>query len=280
MRQLCRFVFLALLLSALPRTGATQEQALSVGVFPYLSTRKLIETYQPMREFLERRLQRPVTFYTAPDFASFVARTQKGEYDLVATAPHFARLAQTGAGYQPLLTYGSQISAVVVVDRSRRITAFSQLRGKKVIAPDRIALVTMTGLKAFRDHDLEPGRDFSLEWAATHGNVALAVLHGDADAGILSLAVLRQQPEASSGRLVPLAVTAPTSSLVLLSAARIPPTEQARIKKALLLFEQAETGQAFFKANGLKGFRPILPADLAPLDPFAAEVKSILESGK
>jgi len=48
-------------------TNNGNNATLEIGIFPYLNTRTLLTTYQPLQQYLQNRLQRPVLFITAPD---------------------------------------------------------------------------------------------------------------------------------------------------------------------------------------------------------------------
>lgn len=268
------------LLLTIASFAAAGQQTLSIGLFPNLSTRLLLETYQPLRDFLEQRLAHPVTLYTAPDFNSFIERSQKGEYDLIVTAPHFARLAEADAGYQPMFVFQNKLSAAIVVPKNSPITGISELRGAKIAAPDRLALVTMLGMKLLHDHGLESNKDYAFQWTATHGNAALAVQRGEAQAGLIGILPLKQLPESISRQLQILSVTPAVPSQMLLVHRRLDSAQRQRIKDSLLAFEQSEAGQQFFKATGLKGFQPVSTSDLKQLDPYAREVKRMQELAK
>lgn len=256
--------------------AGTGQPTLSLGLFPYLNARQLVSTYQPLRAFLEQQLGRPVMLYTAPDFSNFVSRTQGGEYDVILTAPHFARLAQIDGGYRPMFAFRNEINAdIVVPGNSPR--DFTTLRGAKIIAPDGIALVTMLGVKMLRDHGLETGRDYTLLETATHGNVALAVAQGEAQAGIMSARVLKTLPESTSNQLHVLEQSPTVPAMMLLAHPRLTAKQVQLIKDALLQFEQSPTGQVFFQSTGLAGFKPANADDLKQLDPYAREVKRMLE---
>ncbi len=257
--------------------SAASTDALRMGLFPNLSTRLLLETYQPMREFLEQRLGRPVILFTAPDFNSFVSRTQSGEYDLVVTAPHFARLAQTESGYQPLFSYRNNITAAIVVAKNSRFTDLNALKGQKIAAPDRIAVVTMLGLKMLRDEGLEANKNYHFHWAGTHGNVALAVLNGEAAAGILGMLPLKQLPENVSRQLHVLSISPAIDSQMILAHQRVEPGSLQQIREALLQFERSPEGQKFFRTTSLAGLKPIGTGDLKQLEPYAKEVRRMLE---
>ncbi|MDP3687102.1 MAG: phosphate/phosphite/phosphonate ABC transporter substrate-binding protein [Sulfurimicrobium sp.] len=256
---------------------AAAPEALRVGLFPNLSTRLLLETYQPMRDFLEHRLGRPVTLFTAPDFNSFVSRTQSGEYDLIVTAPHFARLAQTESGYQPLFSYRNNITAAIVVAKNSRFTDLNTLRGQKIAAPDRIAVVTMLGLKMLRNKGMEANKNYHFHWAGTHGNVALAVLNGEAAAGIIGMLPLKQLPENVSQQLHVLSISPAIDSQMILAHQRVEPGSLRQIREALVQFEKSPAGQEFFRTTSLVGLKPLSIDDLKQLDPYAREVRRMLE---
>ena len=277
MKRLFLLLFGLLLAAVSSLAAAAGQPTLSVGLFPNLSARQLVETYQPLREFLEQRLGRPVMLYTAPDFKSFVSRTQHGEYDIIVTAPHFARLAQVDGGYQPLFAYRSDITAALVVPGNSRISGFAQLHGTKIIAPDRLALVTMLGLKLLHDHGLDAGRDYTLQETATHGNVALAVQRGEAQAGIIGALPLKQLPENTSRQLHVLSLTPAVPSQMLLAHPGLASKQLQQLKDAMLQFEQSDAGQKFFQSTGFAGLKALSAADLKQLDPYAKEVKRMLE---
>lgn len=273
------FGFFLLFVMVLP-ARAEPHSSLSIGLFPNLSTRLLLETYQPMREYLEQKLGRPVTFYTGSDFSNFVGRTQNGEFDLVITAPHLARLAQVSAGYRPLFTYRNDITTVMVVQKNSKVTQLSQLRGTRIASPDRIALVTMQGIKMLRDEGLVVDKDFSFQWTATHGNVALAVQRGEVAAGLMGEIPLRQLPENSSRNLRILATSPTVTSQILMAHARLTNKQVQEVKEALIQFEASESGQNFFKSSKLYGLRTVREDELKSLDPYVKEIKRMLDLTK
>lgn len=268
----------ALLLAASCVAAAAEPRTLTVGLFPNLSARLLVETYQPLREYLEQRLGHPVMLYTAPDFRSFVSRTQNGDYDIVITAPHFARLAQIDGGYQPLFAFRNDITAALVTLNDSRIRDFAQLRGSKVITPGPLAIVTMLGLKMLHDHGLDAGRGFTLQETTTHGNVALAVVRGEVEAGIIGTLPLKQLPENISRQLHVLSLTPAVPSQMLLAHPGLAPDQIRQIKDALLQFEQSAAGKKFFLSTGFAGLKTLDNTDLKRLDPYAKDVKRMLET--
>jgi phosphonate transport system substrate-binding protein len=170
------------------------NEPLQIGLFPNLTPLTLITSYQPLRLYLEKTLHRPVAMVTAPDFRSFVERTQHGDYDIVLTAPHLARLAEQEAGYVAVATYAAKLQALILVAKNSPVRRLEDLRGARVAVPDPLAVVNMLGRERLQEAGLAD-TDYTLLNTHSHNGAALAVLHEDALAAIVGSAPYAQLAE-------------------------------------------------------------------------------------
>jgi diguanylate cyclase (GGDEF)-like protein len=171
----------------LPDTVMAQAQApLEMGLLPNISARTLLSQYQPMREYLAHVLQRPVHLSTAPDWTVFHSRVAAIEYDLVATAPHMARLAQLDHGWMPLLQMLPDIKAMLVFAGARPMTAITDLRGKTLVLSNPLSLVALRGLRWLADNGLQRDKDFKTISTPTDDSVGNLLGRGDALAAVVS----------------------------------------------------------------------------------------------
>ena len=275
-RLLAVFMF-----SVLSAQAANAEEPLEIGIWPYMSTRALLETYQPMQVYLEQRLHRPVLFVTAPDQKTFVERTQKGEYRFVVTAPHFARLAQMDAGYVPMLRAKRNASGVFVVDKNSTLHRVDELRGKTVTMTDRITLMSMLGLQSLRDYGLEPGRDVTVHYSLSHNSAVLAVLRGESAAAATSLAILGQMPDDVKNSVKVLAITGEVKPVVYLANPQVPEQEIHDMTQILLDFAgRTPEGVQFMSDLGYQGLRPPTDVEMQRIDPYVVELRKLLEQGQ
>jgi phosphonate transport system substrate-binding protein len=257
------------------------EGPLEVGVFPYLSTQAILTTYQPVRTYLETVLKRPVDLSTAQDFPAFVARTQHGDYDLVITAPHFARLAQREAGYVPLAQYTPELRGLVVVAANGPVKSIAALRGQSIAVPSRLAIVSMMGLRFLATSGLKPGRDFTVQVVSSHTSAVLSVKNGENAAAITEASALQQMTPELVRSVRVLANTGQVQSVVFLAHARLARAERERLKSALLHFAQdTEAGRAFLKSSGYNGLHAVTETDLRKLDPYLDELKEQLRAAQ
>jgi len=267
-------VLLGLALVSAPVRAAPPP--LEIGVFPYLSTRTVLTIHQPLREYLEKAYGRPVQLYTAPDFKTFVERTQHGDYDVVVTAPHFARLAQIEAGYVPLAMHTRELRGLVVVAKQSPYKDIDDLRGKTIAIPNRLAIVSSMSLQLLRNRGLQPGNDFKLLAAASHNSGVLSVQRGEAQAAITEASALQQMPDELKGSMRVLATTDQVPHVMYLAHSRLGAAETGKIKAALLRFAESPEGRAFLENNGFEGLRPVDDADLKRMDPYVKELKHML----
>jgi phosphonate transport system substrate-binding protein len=256
--------------------AAERLKPLEIGVFPNLSARAVVAMYQPLRDFLEKSLGRPVQVYTAPDFRTFVERTRGGEYDVLVTAPHLARLAQIESGYIPLANYASPLRALVVVPGRARFSSLEDLHGRTVSVPDRLAVISMVGVQLLRDHGLSPETGLRLVYAKSHTNAALSVLREEADAAVIGSAPFNQLPEDVRAGLRVLAATEPVPNQFYLASRRLPPELVAAIGRSLEEFAVSPGGRRFMETNRFGGLKGTSEGDLKKMDPYAKEVRRLL----
>lgn len=264
----------------LPCAQAAESQPLSMGVFPYLSTRALLDVYQPARAYLAKAVGRPVHLFTAQSFEAYADQTRQGAYDILVTPPHFALLAQRQAGYIPLVVYTRKLRGIFVVARHSAIHGLQDLKGKRIATPTRLALVTIMGRQWLRDNGLAPNVDVVLLDMASHANAVEAVQHGDAEAAITSSTALAQMPAELRNSVRVIAQTPYVPHVMYLAHPRLGKMAIERIKAALLTFPETQAGRAFLKDSGFEGIRPVEEADIKRIKPYVKELERMLDPGQ
>ncbi len=259
---------LACLLALLPILSAAQATPLIVGVVPTLSPRVLLNNYQPFRVYLEQTLKRPVEMVTATDFAAFHKATMAGDYDIVVTAAHLGRLAQTGAGYIPLATYKSANRAMLMTSRAAPLKSIGDLRGHTVATLDRFALITGQARLWLEGQELHERIDYRLLETSSHNSAAYSVLSGESMLAIVSPAGWKQMPANIRDGLQVYAILPAIPGLMWLANPRLA-RDVPRLKSALLAFSPDLTeGKQFFQVTGYQGMREITPEEMKSLDPY------------
>jgi phosphonate transport system substrate-binding protein len=257
-----------------PGGASAENAAIEIGIIPTLSTRTILATYQPLREYLEARMHQPVVLMTAPDYRTFIDRTQHGEYRFVITAPHFARLAQLEAGYVPMVRVKRELRGILVVRTDSVIKTVNDLRGKSVSTPENIAVISMLGQQLLHSHGLEPGKTITVRPSPSFNSAVLAVQNRESDAAFTAQTALNQMSAETHSLLRTIASTDAVPHNIFLASKQVPPKEVERMTRLLLEFtEDKSRGIPFFEQTGFLGYVRPSAAELKVLDPYVTELK-------
>lgn len=273
-----RFLLAILGLAHAAMGMAVESGALRLGVLPTQSPRALLTTYQPLREYLEHELKRPVEVSTATDFKAFYKAGLAGEYDLVVTAPHLVRLAQWRAGFRPLAAYTSPNYAVFIVAKDRPLASINDLRGKNLAIFDGRAVIVLDGLHWLRSKGLKAEIDYKVLETPSHNSVAHSVMSGESLLGITSPAGVHKWPAEFKERLDIYAELTQRQGVSWMAHPRLGPEYTKRIQALLLRFQNTPQGKQFFQDTGYKGLRVVSEKDMKVFDEFAKEVEEQLQN--
>jgi phosphonate transport system substrate-binding protein len=266
-------MLLALLVSA---GSAGAQHAFILGVAPHTSARVILEAYQPLRVHLEKALGMTVEVRTAPDFTEFARRALAQEYDLAVTTGHQARLFQTDAKYLPILTYKAGFRSVALVTAKGPIHKPKDLKGTNVLGLSPSSLVTLWGQHWLAQNDLG---STSIRYVSASDSVAQLVINGEASAGFTSLANFQAlKPEVQS-QLRILAESPLMAGRVEMLNSRYA-AKKKLIDAALWEFAGTPEGKRYFETTQLGGYRTLKAHELDSMEPYAAEVRKVLDKGE
>lgn len=272
-------IILACFLGLTP-SWANEEKAqapIRIAVVPYLTANVLFKLFQPIREQLERDLNRPVQLYTAPDIRTHVKRILKPDFDAVITAAHMGRMAQLDAGYVPVAGFDSPLRGIVSVHKNSPIQTLKDIKGRSLSINDRLVLVSIVTL-----HDLESAGvklgDVKVTSAVTQNSSLLAVAKGDVDAAITAIFTLNQIPEAQRQDIRTIYTTDKLPNVMFLANRRLSDEVVTAMQNSLLGFGKSAAGEQFFSTSGFNGIVPLSDAYMKTIDRYVPETRRILNS--
>jgi phosphonate transport system substrate-binding protein len=277
-RRLC-LALPAIALSPLAVRAQPAQAPFEIGVLPNLNARVLMAQYQPLRDFLQRELGRPVQVSTAPGWAAFHQRVGAREYDLVVTAAHMGRLAQLEAAYQPLLSVTPDVKGLMVTAAARPLRQIADLRGQVLGLSNPQSLVTLRGMRWLQEQGLQRARDFQTIATPTDDSVGNVVLRGDAVAAMCSGGEFKAIPDAVRSQLSVMTTFTEVPGFLYLTSPTVTAARAAQLKELLLRFAQhADEGRAYFSATGFTGLRELPPGMMEALDVYVEPTRRLLAS--
>lgn len=246
-----------------------------IGVAPHTSARVILEMYQPLRKHLEKSLDMTVEIVTAPDFDTFARRGLLQEFDLAITTGHQARLFQIDAQYIPMITYAAEFKAVALTTTAGPIHKPSDLNGKQVLGLSPASQVTIWGMHWLKENRVDTA---PIRYVSASDSVAQLIISGDAVAGFTSLTNYLKLPPDVRKQLRILAESKPMAGRVYVLNSRHSAL-QKKLQAALWGFAATPEAKKYFMSNNLEGYRKLRPDELKQMDPYASEVRKILNSG-
>lgn len=251
-----------------PLSHASDKKELSFGLFPYVTSTQLVQFHTPLKNYLSKALGMEVNLVTAPDFTSFMERTQQGEYDIIFTAPHLGRLAETRDGYKRVAMTGHRVEGIFLVKKESEINSLDDLKDKKIMAAQRISVIYQMVLQTLADKGLIDGKNITIIETKTHNNALYAPLRDEADASVTGILLWHTLGQEYKDKLKVIGSTNSVPGFVLLSHPRVPPKTQKALQIALFDFGKTTEGKLYFESNGLQGFLPIDEKSMKELDPY------------
>ena len=262
-----RHFLLILLWLAAPGAWGQGGEPLRLAVHPYASTLALVTTHRPLQQYLAARLGRPVEFNTAANFDAYTDALLAGSYDIAISPPHFALLAMEKY-YVPLLHYQARLEPILVVKAGSKLGRAEDLRGKRIAMADRSAFIRLVLVKWLADKGLLPERDYSIVERPSHGAAIGAVAAEEADAGLATVAALRQVSADLQQQMRIISTGQRFPHLFTLAHRRLGRDLLERLREALLAFPETPEGRQFMEKSAYLGYELISDEEIRQLRPY------------
>jgi phosphonate transport system substrate-binding protein len=254
------FVAAAALLPWTTLAAKHPSDALRLGLVPYLSTRQMLNVFEPLREHLQTRLGRPVVLFTAADLTALGVNTRNGDYDIAFMPAHFMRLAAQDWSWH-VLARSVTPTHVVLAGRQQDATAIPDgLRGQRIVSLDAVSITSMVLLDWLRDHKLMPGKDVVVEYIVTASSVLRALERPEVRALAIVEPALADMSVAQREQIKVVARMATVPAPGYVAHPRLTAAERDAVQAALLSFGGTASGA------GSLSRATIVPASLTDLD--------------
>jgi phosphonate transport system substrate-binding protein len=246
----------------------------NLGIFPYYDPATLVSLHKPLKDFLEAELGISISMRSASNFRSFKSRAAEGIYDILITAPHLGRTAETVSGYQWIGFTLNRSHAVFVVKKDSGISSLSDLKGKAITLPPKAAIIHHVALKHLRNNGLEPNVDIKIIETNSHDNAMKSVENSSSPVAAFGKPTWDRYVLDSGKDLIKIDHSEDIPGFAILANSRINGKMVQAIREAIVRFTETDTGKDYFNKSGLKGFRLAENVDFEQLDSYLAEIKA------
>lgn len=250
-------------------------QSLTFGFLPILSPERLVKRFAPLVDYLSRETGIEIRMVTAPDFLTFVHRTQdERRYDILFTAPHLYYLAHVKRDYRVIARVDRPgMQAVIVAPHRSKIYTVQDLRGQRLATTDPLALTTVLVREHLNAAGIDPDRDLTLVATPSHNASLLSAYQGATDAAVLILPLFRRaSPQIrESMRIVDTTRMVPHMPIAV--APWVDSALANRITRALVSLDESADGRALLSHLDWPGFVTVHEEEYAPLEGIVRALK-------
>jgi len=262
---------------ASPWAMAQGAKRLKVGLTPFLPTRQLMGTYEPLRLHLAARLQREVEFYTAPSFERMLDNARAPDQPFTLMPVHLALLAIEDWGFT--LVARSAVESTLALWQPPEMAApwpsdaapaavLQALRGRRIGVSGALTLAALAVERWREERGL-----VSVVEVRPHANLTGAVLaarRGDVDFVAAPDTALRDALPPGSPDFRRVLTLGRQEAPSFVASPAVAAADVAAFRAALLAFGGA--GTSFASAQYVAG----TAADLAPWRSYAARARQML----
>ncbi len=148
----------SVLLGALCLSAGSQatEQPIIFATAPTHSTKKTLEIYQPLVDYLREKTGKDIIIQTAATFTGYNNGLQSNAYQIIFDGPQFVGWRMEKYGHIPVARLPGNIKIVVVVKKDSQITQVDQLAGQRVCSFPSPNMLTMAFLEHFPNPIRQP----------------------------------------------------------------------------------------------------------------------------
>ncbi|MDJ0695401.1 phosphonate ABC transporter substrate-binding protein [Mastigocoleus sp. MO_188.B34] len=125
-----------------PSFSGESKKEIVMGLIPIENNEETIEKFEPMRVYLEKRLERPVKVFTATDYAGVIEAMKRDKVDIAWFGPLSYVLAEKEADAEAFAvgvrksTGLSTYKSIFVVPGNSEVKSIQDLKGKNVAFVD------------------------------------------------------------------------------------------------------------------------------------------------
>jgi len=243
-------------LSAMAGANTGDTRSLTLGIFPYISSRQLVKNFAPLLPALTHAVNIPVQLRTASNFGSFSDYLTAGKFDIVLVQPFEFERAVT-LGYKPLammkdLTYGS-----FYVNKDSPYKTIGDFKGKTIAMAPKKSAQSHLGRQALRNAGLVPGHDVRIKYVNTHDSCLREVQRKAAAACATSPLVLKMLPREFASGLRQVGKTESMPGVVFLAHQRLPAPMRDKLKKEILSWRHTASGRKILDSMQFGDFIPV-----------------------
>ena len=245
-----------------PFVTNAEPASVSLGIFPYASTSKLISHHKNVKKHINKTTRLNVSLVTAKNLSAYMNNIANNKYDLIYSAPHAARYAEKKYGYQRVAMTSHHIRGVILVKKDSAIKSLSDLENKKLAIAPAKTILHQVALNHLQENNIIPGSNIHLKTVNTHNTAIYEVIKGDSDAAVTGIKLWKKLNPNHKKSLRKLTNTKATTGFIILAKPQLKKSLIKKLQNSFLSFNNTLAGKTYI----FRGFKKISDLEMKSLD--------------
>jgi len=242
-----------------------EKTALKLGIFPYVSSSKLINHNKGVQKYINESPQFKISLVSAKDVPTYIKKVKAFDYDLIFCAPHLARYFEKKYAYQRVAMTSHNIVGIYLVKKDSPIYSLEELKEKNISLTPEKSIVHQVVLKQLKEYNIVPGKNLDIIQVKTHNNAIYNVLNDISSASITGIKLWKNFPAEKKNKLRSIGKTEAISGFIVLAKPDLDEMAVVEIQKLLLSFKDSKAGGTYI----FNGFKLITDSEMQSLDAYA-----------
>ncbi|MGL5114804.1 MAG: phosphate/phosphite/phosphonate ABC transporter substrate-binding protein [Beijerinckiaceae bacterium] len=250
----------ASMLAAVPAFAQGRDPSrLRVALLPDENAATIIQNAQPLKDYLEKTLAKPIDLQVTTDYSSMIEAMRFGRIEVAYFGPLSYVLAKSRAPEIEPFAVGVErgsptYNGVLIATAGGPVKTVEDIKGKSFGFGDQASTSSHLIPRAFlAKRGLIAGKDYQAVHVGTHDAVARAVQNGQLPAGGLSKAILDNlisRNTVDKTKIVEIGISDPIPNYPMVMQGNLTPALKDAIRKAFIEMKD----EAVLKAFRVQGF--------------------------
>jgi ABC-type phosphate/phosphonate transport system substrate-binding protein len=228
--------------------------AINEGGSGNLDATEIFLRWEEVSKILEKTLAARLTIVAVRDIQVLQRSLETAAYALVLSRPaDMLAQAVREYGYQPVVMSTEPAHALFIVTKDSPLKTIADVRGKRIVTPDRYAYMWRIANAMLRDNQISMTKE-QVRAMRDQAAIAWSMENGFFDVGVVaSFSPAGRTWQKRGGRVIATSPAVPNTPMI--ASPKVTSAQIAKIRAALIALDSTEEGRAILKKINVAGFQ-------------------------
>jgi phosphonate transport system substrate-binding protein len=252
--------------------------AINEGAAGNMTATDILFRYESFKPVVEKALGQQIVLFAVRDAKELRRSLSTGAYALVMSRPADTLAeAVKDYGYQAVVSSTEPAHAIFIVKKDSPLKAIADIKGKRIVTPDRYAYMWRIAAAMMRDNKISMA-DEQVRSMSDQAAIGWSMESGFFDVGVVaSYSGVGRTWEKNGGRVIARSTELPNTPMI--ASQRISVAQVQKLRAALVSLPSAPNGPSVLKAIGVPGFKEMQSQALVDLITWLGDIEPIKQAG-